>query len=510
MTTTLFTGGTIRTGNRDEVRDWMLVDDDVIQALGREEGPPADRRVDLGGGVLVPAFRDGHVHLPATGLYASGMDFRDEGSVAAIVDSFARRAETGEILFGGNFETLDGPLTRAELDGAVGSKAALLARADMHSCVVSSALLDELALDDAEGVDRDGEGRPTGILREQAASEAWKWFDASLGPQQQRDAVLAAVDIAYSRGVAEVHEMFVVEWRGWDSAETFTSTIQDVALNVPVYLGTDDVERVWEMGYRRIGGDWFLDGSFGSHTAWMRDPFTSTPPSGSSPTGISYRTDAEVLDFFRRAQAKGMQVGVHAIGDAAIDQAIRDWGLVAEDAGIEAVRRLHHRIEHFECSNDVNLEGAAHLGLVASIQPAFDAFWGGPSGLYAERIGWERAAQMNRFRSMIAAGITVGGGSDSTVTPLDPFLQMDALRRHHVEAERLDAHAALWVMTRGVSRLAPTEGNRGALEKGAWAEFALLDRDPLAVEGDDLLKTEVLGTWVRGRRVWPRPEAEAA
>jgi predicted amidohydrolase YtcJ len=460
--------------------------------------------------VLIPALRDGHVHLPATGLYASGMDFRDQSSRNAIVSAFRDRAETGGILFGGNFETLDAPLTRHELDTAVGDRPALLARADMHSCVVSSGLLEKLELDDVEGVDRDDDASPSGVLREQAASEAWRWFDASLTDEQQRDAVLAAVDIAYSRGVAEVHEMFVVEWRGWGSADRFLATIGDIALNVPVYLGTDDVDRVHEMGFRRIGGDWFLDGSFGSHTAWMREPFTSRPPSGSAPNGIAYRTDEQVTDFFRRAQAKGMQVGVHAIGDAAIDQAVRSWGLVAKEVGAEVVRRAHHRIEHFECADDILIDAAANLGLVASVQPAFDAFWGGTEGLYAERIGWERARLMNRFKSMIRAGITVGGGSDSTVTPLDPLLQMHALRTHHVEEERLDPHAALWVMTRGVSRLAPSEGNRGAIETGAWAEFALLDRDPLATEGDDLLKTEVLGTWVRGKRVWPKDEAETA
>jgi predicted amidohydrolase YtcJ len=510
MTTTAFHGGTIRTGNRDGSCDWVLVEDDTIRGVGTGDAPGADRTVDLDGAVLVPAFRDGHAHLPATGLYAAGMDFRGQGSTAAIVAAFRERAKSGEILFGGNFETLDEPLTRVELDEAVGDRPALLARADLHSGIVSSALLEKLTLDGVEGVDRDDDGRPIGFLREQAASEAWKWFDSSLSPQQQREAVLTAVDIAYSRGIAEVHEMFVVEWRGWDSAEAFLATIGDVALNVPVYLGTDDVDRVYELGFRRIGGDWFLDGSFGSHTAWMRAPFTSQPPSGSSPNGIAYRTDEQVFEFFHRAQSRGMQVGVHAIGDAAIDQVVRNWTLVAEGFGVEAVRSLHHRIEHFECSDDTHIETAAHLGLTASVQPAFDAYWGGAEGLYAERIGWDRAATMNRFKTMIQSGVTIGGGSDSTVTPLDPFLQMDALRRHHVHDEGLDAHAALWVMTRGVSRLAPTEGNRGEIEAGAWAEFALLDRDPLMVGGDDLLKTEVLGTWVRGQRVWPKAEAETS
>jgi predicted amidohydrolase YtcJ len=115
---------------------------------------------------------------------------------------------------------------------------------------------------------------------------------------------------------------------------------------------------------------------------------------------------------------------------------------------------------------------------------------------------------MNRFKSMMDAGLALGGGSDSTVTSLDPFLQMAALREHHVEDERIDSSAALAAMTRGVASLAPREGRRGSIAPGQWAEFALLDRDPLSVEPDALLETEVLGTWVGGRRVWPRSEAE--
>ena len=116
---------------------------------------------------------------------------------------------------------------------------------------------------------------------------------------------------------------------------------------------------------------------------------------------------------------------------------------------------------------------------------------------------------MNRFKTMVDAGIVLGGGSDSTVTPLDPFLQMAALREHSIASESLDAATALAVMTSGVAALAPREGKRGSIAAGEWADFALLDRDPLEVEVEDLVRTEVLGTWIAGRRVWPLSEAEA-
>ncbi|MGH2821225.1 MAG: amidohydrolase, partial [Actinomycetota bacterium] len=416
----------------------------------------------------------------------------------------------GGILFGGNFEDpLDRPLLAADLDAVVGDRPALLARADMHSCIVSSALLRAFDLDDLEGVERDAGGRPTGYLREQGARSAWVWFDAHLAPDQQRDALLAAVRIACSKGVSSVHEMYVVEWRGWDSLAVVTETLQHAALNVVLYVATPEVERIQEMGLTRIGGDLFLDGAFGSHTAWLEEPYESTPPSGVPGCGISYRSDEELHSFFLRAQRAGLQVGVHAIGDAAIDQALRGWEKVAAEAGEGAVRALGHRLEHFECASDEHISRAALLGLRISVQPAFDRLWGGAHGMYARRIGHRRARAMNRFRTMAGAGLVVGAGSDSTVTPLDPFLQMAALREHHVEGERLGPLEALRMHTLGSHALAGGDGARGSIEAGKHADLALLDRDPLEVDTGALLATEVIGTWIEGRRVWPASEAEA-
>ncbi|MEA2487210.1 MAG: hypothetical protein QOF16_864, partial [Actinomycetota bacterium] len=179
MTSTLFFNGTIRTNGRPGRTDWVVVDDDKVASIGASDDgtPAADRRIDLAGGALVPAFCDAHVHLPATGLYASGMDFRGVADADTILRAYADRAkEASGLLFGGNFEDpLDRPLTRVDLDGVVGDRAALLARADMHSCIVSSSLLSQLPLTDQQGIDRDPDGQPTGYLREQAASAAWRW-----------------------------------------------------------------------------------------------------------------------------------------------------------------------------------------------------------------------------------------------------------------------------------------------------------------------------------------------
>jgi len=441
------------------------------------------------------------------------MNFRGERKADAILDAFSERAAKEEgLLFGGNFEDpLDKPLLGKDLDAAVGEKPALLARADMHSCVVSSALIAKLDLRGLEGVDVDADGRPTGYLREKAAATAWSWFDRNLPAEQAREAIRAAVGLAYSKGIASVHEMHVVEWRGWKAWDVLSDAIEDMALVVVPYIATDEIDRIVEMGFHRIGGDYFLDGSFGSHTAWMQEPFTSPPPAGSPPNGISYRDDTELFEFFRAAQAADLQVGVHAIGDAAIEQAISTWEKVAAEVTVEEVRRKGHRIEHFECATGDHIARAATLGLRASVQPAFDHYWGGTDGLYAQRIGAERALNMNRFGSMIEAGLILGVGSDSTVTPLDPFLQMYSLRSHHLEDERCGKSQSLRLHSMGSRAMAFGPTIDGTCEKGAVADLTLIDKDLVETdEPEEWLDTNVLGTWIAGKKVWPLDEAESA
>ena len=241
MTTTLFHNGTIRTNVEPADPDWVLIDGDRISGTGRAaDTPDADRVVDLEGAALGPGFCDAHAHLPATGIYASGMDFRGVRKVDEILDAFRTRGEgAGAVLFGGNFEDpLDRSMSRHDLDSAVGERPAMLTRADMHSCIVSSALLGQLDLSDPEGVDLDESGEPTGYLREKAARGAYNWFENNLPRAEQIDAIRAAARLAYSKGVTSVHEMFVVEWRGWDSFDLFTEATAPLALIIRPYLAT--------------------------------------------------------------------------------------------------------------------------------------------------------------------------------------------------------------------------------------------------------------------------------
>ena len=198
-------------------------------------------------------------------------------------------------------------------------------------------------------------------------------------------------------------------------------------------------------------------------------------------------------------QHEGLQVGVHAIGDAAIEQAIGTWEKVADKVGMDDVRNLGHRIEHFECASDDHIARAARLGLRASVQPAFDRLWGGPDGLYAQRMGWDRAQghepvrfdaerepdDRRRIRldrhadgSLLAAGLT----------PRAPP------RKTKVWARSKPCACTRWVRT-------PSPAGRdwrGPWSRGLRPTWCGWTATPGRWTLPRLLDTQVLGTWVEG------------
>ena len=153
------------------------------------------------------------------------------------------------------------------------------------------------------------------------------------------------------------------------------------------------------------------------------------------------------------------------------------------------------------------VERAAMLGLAVSVQPVFDAWWGGPGGLYEVGVGPERAAGMNPFRTMIERGIEVGAGSDAPITPLDPLLAVGGLESHHDPRQRLSRAEAIRLHTIGSARLAHQEEKKGALEPGMHADFVAYDADPF--EASDARRRSRRSSRSRSAARSSRPDARS-
>jgi predicted amidohydrolase YtcJ len=463
-------------------------------------GLRADRVVDLGDVTLMPGFVDAHVHLSTTGLAALGVELRDARSPAELLERVrvASRAADGLLWGDGYDETrFAAPQlpTPAELADAAGGRPVYLSRIDGHQGLATLDVLGDSGALDADGCERGPDGAATGVVRGDAGHLARRHALASLPDATLRAAQDHALCLAARRGVTCVHEMAGPDISGRRDFELLLDRVEALPIEVVGYWGDLDLEYVTDRKLAQVGGDLFLDGSLGSHTAALSTPYEDRPDL----RGALYLDDMVLTDLYVRATLAGVQVGVHAIGDLAIGQALRCARRAVRAVGPTAFRTCRHRVEHVELLGGDGADRMAELGLAASVQPGFDAAWGGPSGMYARRLGPRRAKSMNPFADLWRRGVPMGGSSDSHVTPLDPWHGVAAAVHHHRPSQRLGLPVALEVFTLGGRILARQERISGTIEAGQRADLVAFAGDVLAADPHDLEGGEAIFTMVAGR-----------
>lgn len=469
MPTTLYRRGRVHSAD-DPFATALLVDGATIVWVGQEveaDALTADTTVELEDAWVAPAFVDAHVHATSTGLALTGLDLTGTTSLAQalrLLEDHCRRAHGGVVLGTGWDETAwpEGrPPTATELDRASYGGVVYLARVDVHSAVVSSALLS--ACPEARGLAGfAGEG----LVRQDAHHAVRRTALETVTASQRQAAQRATLDRAAALGIACVHECGGPDISG---EADFTALLGlDHGVERIGYWGElGAVDKARQLGALGAAGDLFVDGALGSHTACLLQPYLDAEGRGQQ-----YLDAQQVADHVVSCTRAGMQAGFHAIGDAAL-QAVTD-GLkrAVTVVGTEALRAARHRVEHVEMVTADQITTLAALGVVASVQPVFDARWGGEHGMYAQRLGPERALAMNPFAALAAAGVALALGSDSPVTAMDPWGAVRAAVRHRTPGSGLSARAAFSAHTRGGWHAARCD-DVGELVPGAAATFAV-------------------------------------
>jgi predicted amidohydrolase YtcJ len=477
---TLYRASRVVTLSHPTMGEWILVDERHVQRVGTGDPPEADATIDLPGTTIVPGFIDSHVHLTATGRSLTNEDVRSAGSKEELLGIVRSRAGTGSSpvhLEGFDESGWDRPElpTAAELD-ALADAPVVVTRTDGHISIVSSSVLGSVDLEGASGVERETGGEPTGRLTREANRRVMAWAESTYDRHRVEELQLQAAGVAASRGVTALHEMSM----DLGDLEVLLAHRQRLPVDVSPMPTTMSLPESMERGFFAIGGDLPIDGSIGARTAALEHPYED-----GSDRGELYRRDDELAEFFHAGHNAGLQIGVHAIGDRAIEQVLATWErvyLALDSRERRHFRARRHRIEHFVLPSADQVERAAMLGLAVSIQPAFDHIWGQGGGMYEDRLGPARAMAAHPFRTMLDRGIEVGVGSDSPVTPLDPMLAIASLEGNHEPEQRLTRLEALKLHRVGSARLGHQEGKKGALEPGRHADFAAYDADPLEIE----------------------------
>lgn len=478
----------------------LLVRGSRVAWVGNDpaQAPPHHEHLDLSGCTVGPAFVDSHVHLTPTGLALLGLDLRGITSTTDLLRAVALHAEhhTGRVIWGHGWDShgWDEPLpTPRELSKASGGRPVTLARIDGHSSLVDETTMQSAPLSRAGGIERDSDGEPTGLLRRDANKIARRWAIGAMGEDELDRARHEVARHAAARGIGTVHEMGGPDAMGAGDFDAWRTG--EWPIEVLGYWGAPDLGFVAERDLRSVGGDIWLDGSLGSHTAALTRPYADHPTRGS----LEYDDDT-LTELFLDATHSEIQVAVHTIGDEAIDQALRCWQRVATqlpDYEHEGLRRFRHRLEHAEVMRPDQYDVVARLGLVVSAQPVFEQLWGHRGGMYEARLGLERAAMTNPFRALADRGVPLCFGSDANVTPIDPWAIVGAAQHRQEPRHALTRLEAVSASTLGGRHAGRQERYVGVLRAGMRADLSVWEGDPYAQ--DHPVDPRCLMTMVRGR-----------
>ena len=517
---------------REDIFDGLLVEAGIITAVGGAAlASVHDQVIDLEGAFLAPAFLDGHAHPLFAGREAAGPKINGLDSVEKIVsavrDYSVENSDTTWII-GGAYEAaiIEGGYFDAHwLDAVVSDRPVILHAVDHHTIWVNSKAL-EVAGITADTKDPDGgtiarraDGTPQGTLREPEAM-ALILDKAPLDSIHSDVAAIARASAAYlDAGVTAV----IDSWVEKDMALAYLEAAKTGELKVALNLSFLATPTTWRTKIAEFDGfrkefaslpdptlvlansiKFLADGALSAGTALLSEPYIDNPNS----SGIKIWEDDELRDALVTFDGLGYQVHIHAIGDAAVNQALN-----AIEAMIKVNPVWDRRpvIAHAQLIDDDDLPRFKQLGVIANIQPLWCYLDPMNKDLILPRIGPSRNDQQYRLRTLLRNGATIAFGSDWPVTSEIPLLAL-AVPIHRTSptnpkgqawniAESITMEESLTAYTANVAYQLFRENERGSLRVGMVADFVVLDRNPLDTEPEEVASIAIKGVYQKGIRV---------
>jgi predicted amidohydrolase YtcJ len=507
---------------------------DRIQAVGKAleieklKGPQTEV-VDLGGHFVMPGFNDAHVHLDDAGTTKLSVDVTGVKSLEELRARVAKKVEeskAGDWILGSGWDETLWPVkvtpTRWDLDEVSDGHPVFLGRIDGHIAVANTRALQlgsiTLASRNPQGgqIDRNQNGEPTGILRETAQAAVLGVIPKPTHRLRREALELALADLA-EHGVTSAQDYSPV----WENFQIYEELEKEGKLTARIteWLPFDDpVEELDKKRNSHPQSDLmlhtgmlkgFMDGSLGSHTAAMLEPYADDPKNSGLP-----RYDAAKLNEMTTERVlAGFQIGFHAIGDKGVQMAL-DAFAGAEKAAREAHVRAPNggddfrlRIEHAQVTTPPQIAQFKTLKVIASMQPSHlttDMRWA------QDRLGPKRAATSYAWLAFLNKSVTLAFGTDYPVEPVTPFRGLYAAvtrrsengKQEYFPEQRLTIDQAIAAYTSGSAFAEFEEKEKGKLVAGMLADFIVLDRDPAASSPEKLLGTKVLRTVVGGKTVF--------
>ncbi len=426
-------------------------------------------KVDLRKSFVYPGFIDTHTHSFEGGLYTLNANLENVTSLSEVFEILSKTKPVSGKIFAFHFDENNVKEKRfptlKELDTIFPDIPLILRRVDGHSCAINSKAAKMIDWEKPLPSNFDG------YLFGRANGKASNWFHRDLTDDAILQAYQQAAQIALQNGHTTIHTMIGDAYSDIKHYKLIKENLHLFPIEFILYPQITDVDIALEIGSPRIGGCVLADGSFGSHSAALLEPYSDKPET----CGILYRSNDFWQNFINKAHKNNLQVAVHCIGDAAISQILSCYETVQR----ENPKDLKHMIIHNELNNDEMLDRMAKANVSAVMQPMFDRLWAGKNGLYEKRLGTMRVSQTTRLASICNRNILLTGGSDWYITDMNALMGIDAATRIHNEKEQLTSYQAIKIYTKNAAVLSDDDNRFGTIEKGKLANFVCLKENIL-------------------------------
>jgi len=495
----IYEGAIICCDQKNHAYQYLVEDKGRILHVGDElptayQGAP---REVLGERALLPCFGDTHLHFLSYATFNAGLFVRHARSLSEMcghIQKFTTENNDKIIMgFGASTHSVKEKrlISRDELDQASPDRAIFIVKYDGHACILNSKMIAMLP-DKVKSLR--GWHENTGEMNQEAFFATTDFITKKVSLPRTLRNMLRAVDDMAEKGIGMMHTSSGVGFPlDLDvTLETIFGKGLDSGFQSRLFFQTMNLEKIRKRKLPRVGGCFAtaLDGCFGCEDAALREPYANHPQN----RGILFHSDEEVIRFAKRANREGLQIEMHAIGDAAFDQAV-----MAIEAALKDFPRQDHRhgIIHACLPTDEGLQKCSDLGIQIPLQPAF-LMWDLEPLEFLHSILGNRAERISPLRKMTDMGIVLSGGSDAPCTLPDPIAGIHAACNHYVPEQSLTIPEALKLFTYNAAWTTFDEKERGSLETGKIADMVILNRNPLKMKPDELLSLKVENLLLKG------------
>lgn len=453
--------------------------------------------VDLKGKCVVPAFGDTHIHFSSFAYFNAGLDCRhatDFNDLGDILNNYITAHKKNKIIlcFGCSAHTVKEERLpeRNDLD-KITSHPLMIVKYDGHASVGNSALINKLP----SSVTSDkGFNAKTGWFYHNAFFKATNYISKSVSPIELFKNLSKGSNYLAKKGISFIHTAEGVGFPMDIDLDLTRIASLGLPLDFRIFFQTLDVAKVMKRKMPCIGGCFKngLDGCFGSMDAALNEPYSND----SKNHGVLFYTQDEVNKFMIDANRKGLQIAVHAIGDAAIEQALCGY----ETALTDFPRNDHrHIIIHADLMNKETIERSVKSGIHIATQTPF-LHWKEEPMEYIEQILGKRAKNLIPLKSMLNAGLVIASGSDAPCTHPDPIFGIYCACNHPNSDESVSILDALRMHTSQAAKLSFDENERGSLTEGKLADFVVLDKNPLKISVDKINEIKITNFYLHGKK----------